>query len=170
MSLSRAQAQAVIDIVAADPDCQKIIRSPGHPEGGTATQVFGWVSGGIIYWRVLERFGLAGWVRNALAEPFVDDHQWQKMICGGIVAVTVAAIDPKRGRVPGLKDVEGSQREPGGWAHFATLLKMKDGTEYIMDWHKTLVISNPWVSRHRDWKVATNEIPFASFPVSGLEG
>ena len=169
MSISRSQIQAVIDIVAADADCQRIIRSPGHPEG-TGMKMFGWATGGIVYWRVLEHFGLSGWIRNAIAGAVLSDDQYQKMICGGIVAVTVAAIDPKKASVPGLKDVQGSAREPGGWAHFATLLLMKDGTEYVLDWHKTLVISNPWVSKHRDWKVATNEIPFASFPVSGLAG
>lgn len=164
MSLSPAQGQAVINIVAADPKCQKIINNPGYPQT-PGMEFFGWISGGIIQWRILEKFGLAGWVRNALAGAVLkeSDHRYQDLLCGGIVAVTVAALDPKRGSVPGLKDVEGSSREPGGWAHFATLLKMKDGTEYIFDWHKTLVISNPWVSRHRDWKVATNEIPFKSF-------
>jgi hypothetical protein len=168
MSLSVYQGQVVISIVAADPDCRKVIRHPGQNET-TVQTIFGWLSGGIIQWAVLERLGIAGWVRNAFAGLVLSesDPRFQRLLCGGIVAVTVAALDKKKGMLPGLRDVQGASREPRAWgvnwAHFATLLLMNDNTNYVFDWHKTLNISNPWVSKQDDWQIAQNEIPFSDF-------
>ena len=38
-----------------------------------------------------------------------------------------------------------------------------DNTEYVLDWHKTLNIQDPWVAKHADWKVAKNQTPFHDF-------
>lgn len=162
MPLTREQVKIAIEIVAADSMCNRVIQPDPGPDGGL---------GLVPNFRqaVLETFGLSGWTRNAQAyvlngAGLMDQGTYEQLMCGGIAAVTVAALRPRRIRIPHLQAVEQTDpRSAGGWAHIATLLRMDDNAEYVLDWHKTLNVYNPWVSRYADWWEARNEVPFVGF-------
>jgi hypothetical protein len=168
MPLTRDQVQAAVDIVSADPDCRRIIGLPMEYE--TAD---GWPTGiprnVVLMDQAMEQLGMKGWMRNVFIEGphavgAMDTADYEKMLCGGVAAATVAALRSRKGSIPHLKDVElTDNRCVRGWWHIATLLRMDDGAEYVLDWHKTLNVRNPWVSRYADWWAGQNEVQFREF-------
>jgi hypothetical protein len=84
--------------------------------------------------------------------PDTDEYT-QDRVCYGIAAHTAMAIgDQVRNRKAGEVRTAGITRERSrfGFRHTATLVKMKDGSEYVFDWHATLDILNPLLYRSED--------------------
>jgi hypothetical protein len=50
-----------------------------------------------------------------------------------------------------------------GYAHKATGVGMRDGTEYVFDWWKTLNPRNPLVSSRVEWLVAGKSVEYKAF-------
>jgi hypothetical protein len=141
MSLSKQTVQAMIDIVAADAECRKLLS--------------GWHR-----FNPLSAMGWAGAARNDWLIIFSDTETVQKYYCIAVAEATVAAIHQRRKEVPDLKTVGQIHRSPDGWEHEATRVVLQDDSIWVVDWHKSLDPWNPFVSTREDWLQAKNEIAF----------
>ncbi len=110
-------------------------------------------------------FGIAGAIRNysiAFAYTFTPsglDKEFDpgeissmayKYSCDGIAEATVKAIKAKIAEIPALGDVS-DQARVKGYSHTGTLLTMKDGTKYVLDWWRSLDAKMPFVFKYNDF-------------------
>jgi hypothetical protein len=83
--------------------------------------------------------------------------------CTEIAITAAAAIERHKAEIPSLVAASQCARS-AGFAHAGVLLKMKDGTEYVLDWWLTLDASNPVVFRFDDFdQDRAGGIPFEKF-------
>lgn len=156
MALTKAQATAIVDTVAADALSTTRINKSNADS---------------VLTRVMpESWGASGAMRNwgfiaVGASPDMD--QAGQFVCVGIQQATEKALESKLktpGGLPGVKSVgEASRNGTLGTYHVATLITMDDGSEYVFDWHATLNTRNPMISRHADWKRSSGGMPYATF-------
>jgi hypothetical protein len=169
MALSRGTAAAIVQIVTRDPKSRKVIDSPLEYIGGTGW-AGGFRNTGMILGNAMSIFGghiAAGQLARvgdfqgaaAVTEDTRRTYgtlgsidltpEQAARVCTGIAAVTAKAITAAAAKAaPGtsLFLVAGSDsqdRMGTTIAHTATLLRMKDGSRYVFDWHATLTASNP---------------------------
>lgn len=154
MALTVETVRKICDIVNKDPDCRLVINSN-------------------INSPVLEMAGLAGSVRNMilisgdfippLATRSINDMLGRKvdnskLLCIGITAATSKAILKERKSLPELHSCSAISRIHWGVHHTATWVHMKDDSEFVFDWHATLNIYDPLLSRAADWIDAKGEV------------
>jgi hypothetical protein len=143
MYLTRAKAEEITQVVAADPHCIQLMLK-------------GFWGGG-----VLSEMGWAGGARNASlmltgADP--SDPEVAQFVCTGIANATASVIRKaiQSGQLQGVSDVGTVDREPGPSVsiyHTATLVELPGG-KAVFDWHATLQPANPKISSLTDWKIA----------------
>lgn len=164
MALSKETARKIIEAVALNPDCRKSIDS--YP----ALEIFKTISPTYL----LLRFShLAGSVRNMglvaksmfLGKKLQDDPEATSLLCIGITTVTVIAIHIalKQKKIPEVHTASGIHRVHWGVHHEATWIRMKDDSEYVFDWHATLKIQDPAISKAEDWVKAQKAINYVLF-------
>ena len=168
MALSKVTSQQIIDIVSADPYCRAIIYNPFHQNGKLLIDYIMRVLIPQQVGEAIENKGLAGWLRNLaleinLMEGKIDIKIYNELLCGGIASAAWGVLSRNKQKIKGLKDINGIGREIDGWAHHAIVIKMQDQSEYVFDWHKTLNIKNPFISKKSDWLKGINEIPYLNF-------
>jgi hypothetical protein len=142
--MTRADAQAVVDIVAADPESNRRIDSN-------------------IDGLIPASWGVAGGVRNAgyvalymasfgrFGDP--TDVEYADRVCTGIADATSKAIDKavqnRDARVRRVRRAGVVDRTRYGTAHTATSVMMIDGQTHVIDWHATLVLAPEIMSHFR---------------------
>ena len=162
MALSKETARKIIEVVAADKECREAIQP--HPNLDLLVTVPS---------LLMEFTQTAGSVRNI---PLVlknilqnkkpeDDEEMTKLLCIGIVVATVkplvAAV--RQGKLPGVHTANAISRVHWGVHHTATWIRMKDDSEYAFDWHATLKVSDPAISKAEDWVKAQNAVNYVLF-------
>ena len=145
MCLSKEAASDIVSAVKKDADCNAKINS-----------------------RLKRRpasWGASGWTRNVAYGVYLsvtlDDYVYsasgtnpafESLLCTGIASCTERAIAGalERPGIPEVKSVGKVDRfDP---PHTATLITMKEGSEYVFDWHATLNPRNPLIYRAADWQ------------------
>jgi hypothetical protein len=116
----------------------------------------------------LESLHLAGAARNlamVLLLKGPGDREFNDKICTGIALTTKAAIvaNMVKGKLPKVRGSYLAERVVNGYAHKATGVGMRDGTEYVFDWWKTLNPRNPLVSSRVEWLVAGKSVKYKAF-------
>jgi len=157
MALSRETAGKIVEVVAADANCRKAIQPKPELDflnPGTAL--------------LLEFSHLAGSVRNLamMAQgKYVGDPVFDERICSGIAVVTQNAIYAaiKQGKLPDVRTAGATHRVHRTVHHQATSIDMIDGSIYVFDWHATLKIQDPVISKLDDWRNAENAINYVMF-------
>jgi hypothetical protein len=157
MALSKETAQKIVEAVIIDADCQRIIEpNPSLPSFNPGTDLF------------LRFSHLAGSVRNAammMQGKYTGDKEFDEKICLGIALVTFKAVlnAIKQGRLPEVHTANSIHRIHWGIHHEATWIRMKDDSEYVFDWHATLKLRDPAISKAEDWMRAQTAINFFLF-------
>jgi hypothetical protein len=68
-----------------------------------------------------------------------------------------------QGKLPTLRSSRVAMRTVKGYAHSATGIAMKDGTDYVFDWWPTLNQQNPLISTRAQWGVGGSTVEFRKF-------
>ncbi len=162
MALSKSTASKIIEVISVDVECRRAIQpKPSLASLNPITSL------------LLEFTHTAGSVRNI---PLVlksivekkkpeDDPEMTRRLCLGIVAATVKPLimAVRQGKLPGVHTAGAVSRVHWGVDHMATWIRMEDASEYAFDWHATLNINNPAISRAADWDAARNAISYLFF-------
>jgi hypothetical protein len=166
MALSRSIATAIVDVVANDPDCRRFIPeispySVGGETAGSLRNLTNMTAEGAA-WLGMKAVEATG--GKPEASRYAKDY-WEKQgtdqACTNIADVSVAAIVAgiRRGKVPSwVVDCWPASRMPSSrnsvFAHHtATAVEVRDGSAYVFDWHATLMLRNPLISRSlSDWE------------------
>jgi hypothetical protein len=132
-----AAKREVIDIVAQDPESLRRVDS--------------WLKA------LPGALGVSGSIRN-LGYIFTGQDPSEPAIaakaCTGIADATSSAIARgiDAGRIPGVARATTIDRQGTlGTFHTATLVTLKDGREFVFDWHATLDPRNPQVMPKSQW-------------------
>ena len=149
MALSKSTAAKIVDVVTRDKESFHRI-----------TAFFG--SGPPPH--------IAGAMQNFILASFVDPSDpnsfGYKVSCDGISIATAAAINAAvaKGELPDVAQATDQPRRKG-ISHTGTAIRMKDGTKYVFDWHKTLNPSNPAIYEFEDFveNRPNGHILFANF-------
>jgi hypothetical protein len=155
--LTRALALRICEIVAADPRCRaRIANHQPLPR--------------------LAAWGMAGAARNAamlVAGRRAGTPEFDNFSCVGVTEATTEAITAgavagavRTGRPAPLAEVKhatGVYRVVDGTHHQASWLVMMDGSDYVFDWHKSLVLNDPFAYRTADWRVDGAGLRVAQF-------
>ena len=157
MALSKQAAQKIVDVVAGDARCRKAIEP--NPEAIYLAPGATWA---------LEFTGTAGAVRNMAMIAMgkgQGDPDFDEKICLGIAERTVTAIHAamKAGRLPEVRSCSSIHRVRWGIHHEATWVRMPDDTEYVFDWHATLRVHDPAISKVPDWMDGRSSVNFVLF-------
>jgi hypothetical protein len=100
--------------------------------------------------------GITGSLRNwgyvLTAQDPTSDRIANK-VCTGIAEATWKAIERgmKDGTMPEVARADTIDRKRMGVYHTATLVTLKDGREFVFDWHATLNPANPAIMPKADW-------------------
>ncbi len=156
--LSTKDAQAIVNLVANDVCCRAVIKGPNN---------------------ALFRYtGQSGRIRNfanAVSESFglLGPEDVQRVSCIGISATTSQAVNQAGTRMAGIRKVKAilpnvtnaiqCSRVINGWHHHGCRVVMKDGTDYVFDWWRTMDPRNPWLYKTADWREDINAVPYISF-------
>jgi hypothetical protein len=149
MALSKSTAAKIVDVVTRDKES---------------------------FHRISAFFGaappphIAGAMQNFILGSFVDPSDpnsfGYKVSCDGISTATAAAINAAvaKGEIPDVAEAKDEPRRKG-ISHTGTAVRMKDGTKYVFDWHKTLNVSNPAIYELEDFveNRANTHMLFANF-------
>lgn len=161
MALSKETAQKIVEAVIIDSDSQNAIEP--NPALQKALGMLNPTT------EVLLRFShLSGSVRNIammMQGKYVGDKEFDEKICLGIALVTFKAILKaiKQGKLPEVHTANSIHRVHWGIHHEATWIRMKDDSEYVFDWHATLKVRDPAISKAEDWMKAQTAINFVLF-------
>ncbi|HRH43436.1 MAG TPA: hypothetical protein PKY82_17530 [Pyrinomonadaceae bacterium] len=169
MALSKETAGKIIQAVAIDQDCQNAI-SP-NPILQKMAPVLNPTTDFLLKFT-----HLAGAVRNIplVAKNILqgktpqEDPEMTARLCLGILAETVEAIHTalRQKKIPEVHTASGISRTHWGTHHAATCIRMEDDSEYVFDWHATLKINDPVISKPDDWvnaKIGINYVLFQGF-------
>lgn len=102
------------------------------------------------------------------------DGEIAKRVCIGIADATTDDIRRymAAGKLPDVESVGFIDRGQGTGAsseHTATLVKMRDGTAYVFDWHSTLNAKDPLVTDWWEWRQGQNGPRYMNMPWNGLQ-
>jgi len=116
----------------------------------------------------LESWHMVGAARNlamVLLLKGPGDEEFDSKICTGIALTTKTAVvaNLTNGKLPKVRGSYVAERMVNGYAHKATGVGMRDGTDYVFDWWKTLNPPNPLVSSLAAWRVAGRSVEFRAF-------
>ena len=154
MALTVETVRKICDIVNKDTDCRSVINAD-------------------VPSPVLQLTGLAGAARNLvlisgdiippLATRSINEMLGRKvdntkLLCLGITVATQKAILRERKSLPELHACAAISRVHWGVHHTATWVRMKDDSEYAFDWHATLNIYDPLLSRAEEWMEAKGAV------------
>lgn len=159
-SMPRSIATAIVNVVAADGECRRFIPevSPyaiGQKTAGSLRNLTNMTAEGAA-WLGMKAVELAG--AEPHATKMAKDY-WEKQgmdqACTNIADVTSRAINAgiQRGEIPAwVTEAWHASRMPqqdnAVFAyHSATAVKVQDGKVYVFDWHATLSLRNPLISR-----------------------
>ena len=134
LSLTRAFAAKIVEAVAKDEACKRLIPK-SYFMGGA---------------------GYAGSIRNIVNEPGLFVNPWHMPsakssdeACTGIASATAAAINAaaKKDSTFPVAKAESVDRQSGmlGVHHTATKVTLQNGDAYVFDWHASLAIRNPMI-------------------------
>ncbi len=150
MSLTVETVRKICNIINKDSECRSVIRP--------AVQA-----------PLLEMAGLAGAARNlilisgdiipplatrSINDMFGREVDNTKLLCLGITLATQKAILNERQ----LHSCAAVSRVHWGVHHTATWVSMKDQSGYVFDWHATLNVFDPLLSRAEDWTEARGSV------------
>lgn len=165
-SLPRSIAAAIVDVVARDAGCQRLIPvvSPyavGQNAAGSLRNLTNMSMEGMA-WVGMRLVEVAGGTPEATRHA--KDY-WEKQgmgqSCTAIAAATEAAINAAVGTGDLPRWVRGAasiarRPEPDNAVHAhhdATSVTVGDGKAYVFDWHATLSLRNPLISRSAaEWR------------------
>lgn len=152
MALSRSTAKEIIDIVSHDTKSTESISSVFSYFGSIAGSVRNAAMVGADLPANLVNFLGLETTKN------FPEGTWnrEKWICSGIAKLTTEAINKAvliQKKLPKVRFAREIKRT-GGNDHYATQLVMRDGSDYIFDWHATLNVRNPRIYRVRNWHSA----------------
>ena len=108
-----------------------------------------------------DKLGWAGTIRNAIyrLQYLGDDKplEVEERICTGIAFWVKTVVDKEiKARNPDFINIESvyiEERIINGWHHTTSVLKMKNGETFVLDYHQTLNPENPMVYKsYEDWK------------------
>jgi len=169
MALNKATAGKIIEIVAADPECQRRITwTKVNPALAAALPpvVLSFAKG---MEKVLELGQIAGGVRNAVLmamgrEP--GSKEFDEICCAGIAASVVEAIYKvlKMGGLPEVRSAPTVKRTARGIYHTANCFIMRDDSEYVFDWHATLQIRDPAINTVMAWESGAHGYNYRAMP------
>jgi hypothetical protein len=145
--LSKQTAQKIVTSVKSDSECVRRIDS--------------WVKK-----VVPDQWGIAGGVRNLgylLSFQDPSDPAVAAKVCYGIAMATSARIEASKGRIREVRRAGLIDRAHRGIEHVGTHVEMQDGTSYVFDWHATLNVEDPLISRALDWKEDRNSVLYSQF-------
>ena len=130
VSLTRAVAAKIVEVVGKDATCKARINS----SFGSLPAAWG-VSGGL---RNISIMGLD--LFNPWSEGPSSDES--KLVCTGIADATCKAIN--NAKIPYVKLAAEVTRTEGVY-HVASGVTLQSGKTYVFDWHATLMIDNPLI-------------------------
>lgn len=146
MALSKAAASEIVKVVEADVNCRNVIL---------------WNPNLAFIRFPLDFMQITGSIRNLWFDYLLgkkkmeDDEEKSSRICIGITMFTVIALVAalRQRKLPGVRSIAGISRVTGIFNvhHTATRIRMDDDSEYVFDWHATLQVSNPVISKMSDW-------------------
>lgn len=158
--MPRSIASAIVDAVAADPACRQYIPTVSPffiaQRGAGGLRNFVNMSAEGMAWVGVKAVELAR--AKPDATKYAKDY-WEKQgvdqACTNIAAVTDAAITAaiQRRSIPAwVKAARPVSRVPSRDNHVladhtATGIDTADGKTYVFDWHATLMLRNPLISR-----------------------
>jgi hypothetical protein len=90
-------------------------------------------------------------------------QKYNDSLCLGVALYTFKALLKNISKIPELRAAATCHRVHRGTHHEATWLRMQDESQYVFDWHATLNIYNPLISRFEKWQNADDEIPLIHF-------
>jgi hypothetical protein len=163
-------AKAIVDVVCTDVSSRRILddyRPPPTPSPPFIDPPTGFVPPMPLH-SALESLHLAGAARNlamVLLLKGLGDKEFDEKICTGIALTTKAAIVANliNGKLSKVRSSYMAERVVNGYAHKATGVGMRDGTDYVFDWWKTLNPLNPLVSSLAEWRVASKSVEYRAF-------
>jgi hypothetical protein len=165
-SLTRAIAAAIVDVVAADPACRRLI--PDVSLYNAAQQAAGGLRNAVNMLfearakQFYEELNARPQSEVSAGQIAAARHQWQWVqaegyaeACTGIVDVTQRAINAaiRNGTLSqGVMKAVQVDRFPKKdnnvvFYHSATAVYLANDKGYVFDWHKTLSLRNPLISR-----------------------
>lgn len=150
MSLTRVIAAKIVWAVQRDSNTRRRIMGG---RAGTSASILpdSWgVSGAIRNWRLV----LTG------ADPM--DRDVAAIVCTGISDAAIVAINNARRNDAEIPEADLIHRCRWGVHHYAVRVTM-NGSEYVFDWHATLNVDNPMISRANDWTTARGAVTFSNF-------
>jgi hypothetical protein len=154
MALSREAVRQIVIVVSNDPECVRRVNS--------------WIRGPVFgaFAGPARDFGLAlgnvATLTTAFDPQDVESVAYQYS-CAGIAAATAIGIRQAIDAVPDVIAVVEQSREVGH-AHSGTMIRMRDKTQYVLDWWKSLDVWNPRIFQHYDFvHNIGNGVAFADF-------
>ncbi|WP_137124619.1 hypothetical protein [Roseomonas sp. HF4] len=165
-SLPRSIAVAIVEVVSRDAGCQRLIPevSPyaiGQNAAGSLRNLTNMTMEGMA-WAGMKVVELVG--GTPTGSSYAKDYWEQRGMdqsCTGIASATDAAINAAvaKGDLPrwvlGANPIS-RRPEPGKSVlahHDATAVTVGDGKTYVFDWHGTLSLRNPLISRSAaEWR------------------
>src|SRR5436190_11582025 len=142
MSLSRKTAAKIVDAVAADATCKRAIQT------NPAFDLF--FAGRCWHSSSRERRGLHEMLRcSSKARIFQTMMLLRKFVSGSRWQLRMQFERPRSRKSRALR-----QAIENGIEHEATWVRMKDSSQYMVDWHATLRIRDPIISHYDDWQAA----------------
>ena len=154
MAITREQAQAIINVVAADTNCVKIINS-GNPL--VRWQLFGIPTPG-LHGQLRNMSNIMGDIKDAIqtlniipGQSVEFSTQTENEMCIGIQNAVVTAFLNSKSKLPFVNKV-GNHRNKASEGHYQPIFTLSDGSQYIFDWWMTLRVYNPIIWHPKDWE------------------
>lgn len=167
-SMPRSAAAAIVKVVTDDNECRRFIPevSPyaiGQNAAGSLRNLTNMTAEGINYVasQIAMNMGLPSAQQNLLKSKEYWEQQGYDQACTNIADVTERAINAAigNGTLPQwITKAWHESRVPSPdnnvYAyHSATAVQVGDGKTYVFDWHATLSLRNPLISRSAaEWK------------------
>lgn len=173
MSLTREQAQEIVNVVAKDANCVNRINSifgklPANIKGSGEIRNLLITAAFDVVPDVLERFG----VKERMTPQSTEFAQH----CCVAISDAVCTLFKHHRNLPFIKEISGGSCVTTD--HYAPIFKMKSGGEYVFDWWMSLDVQNPIIWRKFEWEHFTDPthffdgVPlkeFKGFDLNGLE-
>jgi len=159
MALSRQTVLDIIKIVEDDPDCRdranSWLRFLDIADSGTPGIIRNY-SIGLVYTYLPEKLAFE-------FDPLERESMAYEYSCDGIAEVTARAIQKKILQLPAVERAS-EQGRLVSYSHTGTLLHMKDGSKYVLDWWKSLNLACPFVFLFDDFMYCKSDgTPFFYF-------
>lgn len=144
MPLSRGLALAIVDVIAADPECKRRIDSG---LSAIMPSSLGWTGSVRNYGFAFKETYKAIFSGGYSAQPTTEQDD---LVCYGIRDATIEALEKALKKVKGdstlsaISEVSYVIRDDP-IVHTATLITVTKRWKYVFDWHATLETRNPLI-------------------------